>query len=241
LKAWALLISGAVSPYLFASTLPSDLAALLFVFVLILVVLKPAARVVCLFPIFFLLATLTINHRLSVRLPTIENGAVHEISGRIADLPRTGKDSMRFEFEPDVVSDSIPARIRVHWYTRQEKGSETKAPEVRAGEHWRLQLELRTTRRRINFNGGDAERWLFADGIGALGYVQEGDNIRLDAAGIFDLQHWRSSTLDKLEQTAGDVPAFRAAVYMLQTGILFQRPELAIYWQSQGCISALPQ
>jgi len=209
LKAWALLISGAVSPYLFASTLPSDLAALLFVFVLILVVLKPAARVVCLFPIFFLLATLTINHRLSVRLPTIENGAVHEISGRIADLPRTGKDSMRFEFEPDVVSDSIPARIRVHWYTRQEKGSETKAPEVRAGEHWRLQLELRTTRRRINFNGGDAERWLFADGIGALGYVQEGDNIRLDAAGIFDLQHWRSSTLDKLEQTAGDVPAFR--------------------------------
>lgn len=212
MKAWALLISGAVSPYLFASTLPSYLAALLFIVVLSLTILKPAIRVACLLPIFFLLTTLAINHRLSARLPVAENGTVHEISGKIGNLPQSGKDSLRFVFLPDVVSDSVPARIRVHWYTRQYQAAQNRVPEIHAGEHWRLKLQLRTTRRRINFNGGDAERWLFADGIGALGYVQQGDNIRLHAPGMFDLQHWRSSTLHKLEQTAGDVPAFRMLV-----------------------------
>jgi len=212
LKAWALLISGAVSPYLFASTLPSFLAALLSAFILALVVIKPFTRIACLFPIFFLLTTLAINHRLSARLPAAENGAVHEISGKIGNLPQSGKGSLRFVFLPDVVSNSVPARIRVHWYTRQHQDTETHAPEIHAGEHWRLQLELRTTRRRINFHGGDAERWLFADGIGALGYVQDGDNVRLDAPGMFDLQHWRASTLDKLEQIAANAPAFRMLV-----------------------------
>lgn len=200
---------GAVSPYLFAATLPSHLIALLCVFVLSLVVLKPVFRITCLFPIGFLLVTLAINHRLAVRLPATENGAIHEIAGSIGSLPQYGHDSLRFEFLPDVVSASIPARIRVHWYIRQKQGAEANIPEVHAGERWRLTLELRTTRRRINFYGGDAERWLFADGIGALGYVQPGNNLRLAAPGILNLQHWRASTLKKLEQAGGDVPAFR--------------------------------
>jgi competence protein ComEC len=209
LKAWVLLISGAVSPYLFTSTLPSRLAALLFLAAIVLIVLKPVFRVACLFPVFFLLTTLAVNYRLATRLPAAANMSNHEISGRIGSLPKSGNDSIRFEFLPDIVTGSIPARIRVNWYTRKDKGGEVKAPEVHAGERWRLQLELRTTRRSVNFSGNDAERWLFAGGIGALAYVQAGENVRLAAPGAFDLQHWRASTLHRLEQVAGDVPAFR--------------------------------
>jgi len=209
LKAWALLISGAVSPYLFTATLPSYLAALLLVFILPLAILKPSVRIASLFPLFFLLTTLSVNHRLATRLPVTENESVHEVTGIIASLPQTGKDSLRFEFRPDIVSKSVPDRIRVHWYIRQKHGVEIDAPQINAGEHWRLQLELKTTRRRINFHGGDAERWLFADGIAALGYVQPGNNVRLARPGILNLQHWRSSILNRLQQTAGDTPAFR--------------------------------
>ena len=209
MKAWALLISGAVSPYLFTATLPSNLAALMFALVLTLAILNPAVRIMSLFPLFFLLTTLSVNHRLATRLPAAENESIHEITGIIASLPQTGRDSLRFEFAPDIVSESVPNRIRVHWYTRQKKGVEVDIPQVNAGEHWRLQLKLRTTQRRINFSGGDAERWLFADGIAALGYVQAGENVLLAAPGIFNLQHWRVSVLSKLKQTAGDVPAFR--------------------------------
>jgi len=209
LKAWALLISGAVSPYLFHSTLPSLVAVLLLIFVLTLIVLKPAARVLCLLPLFFLLTTLALNQRLSARLSAAESGSLHEITGTISSLPINSKDSVRFEFTPDIVSSSIPAKIRVYWYTRQKRGVESEVPAINAGEHWRLQLVLKTTRRRININGGDAERWLFSDGIGALGYVQTGANLRLAEPGMFDLQHLRALTLDKLKQTAGDVPAFR--------------------------------
>lgn len=212
MKAWALLISGAVSPYLFAVTLPSWLTVSLFLVVIALIALKPAFRLMCLFPVFFLLTTLAVNQRLATRLPVTENKSIHEITGRIASLPQSGKDSIRFEFHPDIVGDSIPARIRVHWYTRKDKSGNVKAPELHAGEHWRLQLELRTTRRRVNFSGVDAERWLFADGIGALAYVRPGDNVRLAAAGVFDLQRWRASTLNKLEQIAADVPSFRVLV-----------------------------
>ncbi len=209
MKAWALLIAGAVSPYLFASTLPSRLAGLLLVPLIALAVLKPSLRIWCIFPVFFLLTTLTVNHRLAARLPVTANMSLHEITGRVASLPRRGNGSLRFEFRPDSVNGPIPARIRVYWFTRNDRDGGVKAPELHAGERWRLQLELRTTRRSVNFTGTDAERWLFVDGIGALAYVQPGDNVRLADPGVFDLQHWRASTLARLEQIAADVPAFR--------------------------------
>ena len=212
MKAWALLISGAVSPYLFTATLPSCFAALLLVLIATLAILKPSVRIASLLPLFFLLTTFAVNHRLATRLPETENESIHEVTGIIASLPQTGRDSLRFEFTPDVVSESVPGRVRVHWYTRPNHNAEIEAPEVNAGEHWRLQLKLKTTRRRINFHGGDAERWLFADGITALGYVQPGGNVRLAAPGAFNLQHWRATVLSKLKQKAGDVPAFRMLV-----------------------------
>lgn len=209
MKAWALLIAGAVSPYLFTFTLPSPIAVLFFLLLITAIAFKPALWAWCVFPVFFLLTTLAVNQRLAERmLPTL-NRSVHEITGVIDSLPQSRGDTLRFDFLPDDSGGELPPRIRVHWYLRKGKDDAVTTPDLHAGEHWRLQLELRTTSRRVNFSGVDAERWLFADGIGALAYVQPGNNVRLAAPGVFNLLNRRASMLERLEEVAGDVPAFR--------------------------------
>jgi competence protein ComEC len=214
LKFWALLIVGAVSPFLFVSTLPSTVA---FVFLLLIAVgalkpgIKPALRVFWLAPAFFLTTTLLINDRISQRLPLSENKSIHVISGVIGSLPEATGDLTRFVFLPDDVSGPIPRKIRVYWYKDRSRaeGEDTIVPEFHAGEHWQLQLELRSPRGRINFHGVDTERWYFTQGIGARAYVKAGENVRLASPDWFDLQHLRESVLDKLSEKAGDIPAFR--------------------------------
>lgn len=207
MKFWALLILGAVSPYLFVSTLPSEVAFAL------LLLLAPAAlrlglRAFCLFPVFFLITTLAINARIAQRLPLSEIWPTHEISGVIGSLPETKGDVTRFVFLPDPANPPQPSKIRVYWY-KDRADKDARLPRIRAGERWRLQLELRSPRGRVNFHGGDAERWYFTQGIGALGYVRAGENVRLAGPGLFDLQHWRESVLIRLTEAAGDAPAFR--------------------------------
>ena len=201
---------GAVSPFLFVSTLPSEVA-LVFLLLTALASLRPGSRVLCLFPVFFLTTTLAINARISQRLPLSDIKTIHQISGVIGSLPELKGDVLRFVFKPDVATSSVPSKIRVYWY--KDRGGagdkDTQLPQIRAGERWRLRLELRSPRGRINFHGVDSERWYFTEGIGAMGYVQAGENVRLAGPGWFDLQHWRESVLIKLTEKAGDVPAFR--------------------------------
>ena len=93
----------------------------------------------------------------------------------------------------------------MQWY-RERSRSNLKAPElpvVHAGEHWQLQLELRSPRGRVNFSGLDAERWHFADGIDALAYVQPVENVRLAAPDRFSLIHWRELVKQRFESIAG--------------------------------------
>lgn len=212
MKSFALLIMGAVSPYLFASALPSKVAlVILLLTALCALKLKHGFKVFCLFPVFFLVTTLAINFRISQRLPLSESGAGYEISGVIGSLPETNADGVRFRFLPYETSGLIPAKIQVNWYKDRlrEAGSESNLPQVHAGEHWRLQLVLRSPRGRVNFAGADAERWYFTQDIGALAYVQDGENVRLAGPAWFNLQHWRESVLDKLAEKAGGNPAFR--------------------------------
>ncbi len=214
MKFWALLIVGAVSPFLFVSTLPSTVACV-FLLLAIVGVLKPGSRpslrMLCLAPVFFLTTTLFINERIAQRLPLSENKSIHTISGVIASLPEATGEVTRFVFLPDDVSGPIPPKIRVYWYEdrRRAEGKGTLVPEFHAGEHWQLHLELRSPRGRVNFHGVDSERWYFTQGIGARAYVKAGENVRLAGPDWFDLQHRRESVLDKLSKKAGDIPAFR--------------------------------
>jgi len=210
LKFWALLILGAVSPFLFESAMSTNVA-LVFLLLTSITALKPGFRVFCLAPAFFLVTTLAINARLEQRLPFTESKSIHEVTGVIGSLPESNGDVVRFVFFPDVVTSFVPSKIRVYWYKgRGGSGNkDTNVPQFHAGERWQLQLELRSPRSRVNFHGLDAERWYFTHGIGALAYVQAGENVRLAEPGLVDLQHWRESVLDKLTETAGEAPAFR--------------------------------
>ena len=210
MKFWVLLIVGAVGPFLFTSTLP-DYMALWLLLLVTVAALLPACRVYCVLPLFFLLTTLAINERLAHRLPPSENGSIHELSGAVASLPWRQNGSVRFLFRPHTHTKNVPPLIRVAWYPDRfgVDRDAVEVPVIRAGERWRLCLELGTPRGRVNFHGADSERWYFADGIGARGVVREGDNQRLAAPSVFDLQHWRESVLLRLTERAGDVPAFR--------------------------------
>ena len=215
MKFWALLITGAVSPYLFTSTLSST-GALVFLLLTALFSLKLAneLKVFCLVPCLFLISTLTINQRISQRLPLSESKSTHVVTGVIGGLPESKLDGVRFLFVPDKGAKHIASKIYVNWYEdrHREDGAESRVPQLRAGERWRLQLVLRSTRGRVNFHGVDTERWYFTEGIDALAYVQDGENTRLAGPDRFNLHHWRETVLDKLIEKAEGVPAFRVLV-----------------------------
>lgn len=211
MKPWVLLIAGAVTPFLFTSAIHTQLALFLLLLTALLALLVPVARVYCLFPAFFLLTSLAINERLEQRLPISKNRSLYTLEGTVSTLPILSPERISFIFEPDRVYNVVPAKIRVSWFTKRSGQAKTidNLPVIHAGERWRLQLELRSPRARVNFHGIDSERWYFADGIGALGYVKQGRNIRLSAPAWYDLQHLRESLLQKLEQKAGQAPLFR--------------------------------
>lgn len=210
MKFWVLLIAGSLGPFLFAATLPSS-TVLWLMLPVVAAARVPACRVYCVLPLFFLLTTLSINQRLSERLPLSHSGSIHLLTGTVIDLPERRGDTLRFRFRPDRGAGHIPPLLGVAWYAdryaKQESGD--GIPPVHAGERWRLLLELRPPRGRVNFHGADSERWYFANGIGARATVKKGDNRRLAPPGVFDLQHWREKVLEKMADVAGDVPAFR--------------------------------
>ncbi len=212
MKFWALLILGAVSPYLFAATLPSWVAlAGLLLSVVCGLALGPALRICWLFPLCFLSVTLVVNQRISERLPLAENKITRQLSGVIGSLPEVNGDGLRFLFLPDGAAAGAPKKIQVYWYKKRHVAEAPGAnpPRIHAGEHWQLQLVLRAPRGRVNFHGVDAERWYFTEGIDALAHVDDGDNVLLYGPSWFDLQHWRERILDKLAEIAGEKPAFR--------------------------------
>ena len=206
MKFWALLILGAVLPFLFDSTLPS-VATFVMLIPIAMLAIKPGSRPYCIFPTFFLLTTLAINERLANRLPLSESDSAHQITGVIDSLPEFRGDLVSFIFVPEISTESQPSKIRVNWYQGRGESS-TEVPELHAGERWRLNLELRSPRGRVNFYGADSERWFFTDGIEALAYVQPEGNVRLQAPATFNLQAWRERVLTMLSEKTGDTPAF---------------------------------
>lgn len=201
---------GAVSPFLFVATLPSHLA---FACLLLigLVALSRRYRVVLILPVVFLVTTLAINQRLAQRLPLAETGSTRTLDGIVASLPVAREDVVRFEFIPQESSALKVKKLLVSWYAQRDRtGTDQPVlPKLRAGEHWRLNLELQSPRGRINFHGMDAERWYFTAGIHALAVVQKEGNLRLAQPDRFNLQHWRETVFDRLAEKAGDAPAFR--------------------------------
>ena len=67
----------------------------------------------------------------------------------------------------------LPQRLEVTWYAPRGAGA-ALWPAVSAGERWRWTLRLKAPHGARNPHGWDWELWLWAQGIGATGYVRDG-------------------------------------------------------------------
>ncbi len=152
----------------------------------------------------FLWATFCAHLALAEILPADLDGAEVVVDGRITGVPLSTVGRTRFEFQVETlaalenrqapVHSPLPPRFqgraRLSWYG---------APELRAGERWRLRVRLRVPRGYANPGGFDYERWLFARGVRATGYVRAtAEARRLDSGGEFNLHRWRQRVADQI-------------------------------------------
>ncbi len=112
------------------------------------------------------------------RWPDVPVQADINVSGSVCEFPRDQPGSWRFVLATDAESRArgVPARVLVSWYDSSLRPSTAPQP----GQRWRLNLRLRPPRGLSNPGGFDYERWLFAQQVGATGWVREsGSNGRL--------------------------------------------------------------
>lgn len=124
------------------------------------------------------------GERLAEALPTALEGRDIEVVGVVAGLPQRYDNGLRFDFDVEQAA-AVPERVSLAWYRgfrREEDDDSHAAPEIRAGERWRLKVRLKRPHGNLNPHGYDYEAWLFERGIRATGYVRVSDgNLRLDA------------------------------------------------------------
>ncbi len=123
------------------------------------------------------------------RLDPSLSGEVLTVTGTVASIPADYGDVIRFLFEPEPTAQygGLPRTLLVHWYRDR--------PQLYAGEYWQLDLRLKPPWGRVNFQGADKERWLFARGIGGLASVRNGHRLAQPAPFRFAANSIREKVL----------------------------------------------
>ncbi len=107
--------------------------------------------------------------------------------GVVDDLPQTSARGTRFAFAVERVETAASGRAADGCRSRGTRrgstsGADDPAPELAAGERWRLVVRLKRPHGTVNPHGFDVEAWLLENGLRATGYVRDDDrNARLDA------------------------------------------------------------
>lgn len=131
----------------------------------------------------FLWAAAFAHYRLADSFPKEWEGRDIQLIGVIAELPQVNERSLRFAFDVEQVltKDAIvPARVSLAWYDGRGKHAEV-APQIAAGERWRITVRLKRPRGSLNPHGFDFEEWALERNIRATGYVRKSDeNVRLE-------------------------------------------------------------
>lgn len=86
------------------------------------------------------------------------------VRGYIASLPRTEGQRSSFDFEVLDAPAGVPNKLRLSWY-------QPSSP-LKAGQSWELTVRLKKPHALSNPGAFDYEAWLFANRIGATGYVR---------------------------------------------------------------------
>jgi competence protein ComEC len=107
------------------------------------------------------------------------------VIGVIAAMPQRNETGLRFRFEAESAAVGgeavrLPPQLYLGWYgsnITDDAGAmemARAAPEVRAGERWRMNVRLKAPHGNVNPHGFDYELWLWEQGLQATGYVRAG-------------------------------------------------------------------
>ncbi|MDH0304511.1 MULTISPECIES: DNA internalization-related competence protein ComEC/Rec2 [unclassified Pseudomonas] len=136
------------------------------------------------------------------RLAAALDGRTVWLEGTVAGLPARTEQGVRFELvQGESRRGQLPQRLQLSWFA---------GPQLRAGERWRLAVNLRRPHGLLNPHGPDREATLLARGIGATGTVKAGELLGGAAAG------WRDAIRQRL--VAVDAGARAAALAALVLG-----------------------
>jgi competence protein ComEC len=174
--------------------------------------------------------------RLADDLPEANEGRDVEVVGVVAGLPQAFERGLRFDFDVERASVTVPARISLAWY-RGWRGQDDDelhvAPALRAGERWRLTVRLKRPHGNLNPHGFDFEAWLFERDIRATGYVRRAEgNVRyddLDPRPDYLVERLRQSIRDRFQHTLADAPY---AGILVALAIGDQRAIDPAYWRT---------
>ncbi len=178
---------------------------------------------------FFWAAALA-HWKLSDQLGENWEGRDVEVSGVVADMPQDLRHGKRFALDIAQVftlGAELPERVSVTWY-----GTPDMAPEVRAGQVWRVTLRLHRPHGNSNPGGFDAEAWLLERGIRASGYIKNEPAPRLLSGmvwrGGYMVERLREIIRDELSAALGER---RQAGVIIALAIGDQRAIPADQWQ----------
>jgi competence protein ComEC len=109
--------------------------------------------------------------QLRERWPDRADSTDLDVTGSVCEFPRDQPGSWRFVLTTDGAARArgVPSRVLVSWYTGGGRPAHPPVP----GEQWQLRLRLRPPRGLSNPGGFDYEKWLFAQRIGATGWVRD--------------------------------------------------------------------
>jgi competence protein ComEC len=157
------------------------------------------------FALGFIWAVLYAAMHLSADLPLSVQRQSALVEGIVLSVPQAFEHGKRFDFAIREILEPgdapLPSRIRLNWYDRDSP--------LKAGEHWQFRVSLRHPHGTLNPGGLDYERWLFAAGIRAVGYVRDSRENRRLADGRehpWSPRVWRQALYDRLSETLAGSP-----------------------------------
>lgn len=115
----------------------------------------------------FFWAAACAHWRMEERLAPSLEGRDIALTGVVAGLPAAGERGVRFELDVEAGEVPLPRKILLAWYDANGV--------VHAGERWSLTVRLRRPHGGVNPHGFDYEGWLLERGVGATGYVRNGE------------------------------------------------------------------
>jgi competence protein ComEC len=150
----------------------------------------------------FLWASAFGYYHIMTRLPYELEGVPIVVTGEIANLPDQNDKRVDFQLTTVRANHICPKTLKLTWY------EPTKI--LKAGETWEFTVKLKQPHANFNDGGMDYERWLFMQGIGALGtvYAKNSPPIRLAEAEWFshcwfNFDHLRQVISDNTQKRYG--------------------------------------